>query len=271
MKKGCLIATAIGVVLLLIAAGLVFFVFGLTKPMVEEGEKFLATVGAGSTEAAYGMASATLRSTQSKEEFTKAVSGLGLGGYQSASWSNRTINNDRGVIEGTATTAGGGSVPLKIELIKEDGTWRVLSITGPAAGARSGPIIEDQPAAATPKVPAADDAAAMVLASLADFNAAVQAKSFESFHAGIAKIWQQQTTAEKLLEAFQPLIDAGVNIEPAGKTTPVFKSPPAVNEDGVLVLDGHCPTTPNKVYFTLKYIGEGGAWKLFGVHVNVDE
>ena len=61
MKKGCLIVLAVGVVLSLIGAAVVFFVFRLTAPLVTEGEKFLNTAGNSSLEAAYAMASATLR------------------------------------------------------------------------------------------------------------------------------------------------------------------------------------------------------------------
>jgi hypothetical protein len=267
MKKGCLIVLAVGVVLSLIGAAVVFFVFRLTAPLVTEGEKFLNTAGNGSPEAAYAMASATLRNGQTQEDFARAIQKFGLKGYESASWSNRNISNDRGVLEGTAHTQSGGSVPLTLELIKEGETWKVLSIKGPQPGASSGPIIakEDAPQA----VPSSEEANRMVLASLLAFNEALQAKSFETFHAGISNLWQEQITPAKLLEVFKPFIDAEINLAPIKPLTPVFKSPPAINEDGVLILEGDYPTEPSKVYFTLKYVSENKAWKLIGVNVNV--
>ena len=146
------------VFLLLVVAGVIYFVFRLTAPMTEEGEKFLGKLGSGSTEAAYGMASATLRSSQTEDDFARTVKAYGLDGFESASWSSRNITNDRGTLEGTARTKSGGSVPLTIEMIKEDGTWKVLSIKGPQAGASTGPIIEEEPAAtAKPALPNTGD------------------------------------------------------------------------------------------------------------------
>lgn len=275
MKKGCLIASAVGLFLLLAAGVGVFLVLRLTKPMVDEGERFLAVLGSGSTSAAYGMASSTLRSSQSEEAFAQAVKGFGLDGYQSASWSNRQVQNDRGTLEGTARTKAGGAVPLTLEMIKENGNWKVLSVKGPQAGARTGPVIEkeveDTEAKPALAVPDSAAAAQLALASLMGFNHAVQQKSFTAFHAGISKAWQEEITPEKLLEVFQPFIDAEIDIALIGKLEPVFASPPAANDDGVLVLEGHYPTTPNKVYFKLKYIDEDGVWRLFGINVNVNE
>lgn len=274
MKKGCLIASAIGFVLLMVAAAVIFLVFRLTKPVVDEGERFLAALGGGSPAAAYGMASASLRASQSAEDFERTVKAFGLEGYRSANWSNRKIQNDRGTLEGTVVTKAGGSVPLELELIKEGGGWKVLAIRGPQAGAATHPAIDTEttPAAAPPlAAPGPEVAKPLALATLLAFNQAVQSKSFDSFHANISGAWQRQITAAKLLEIFRPFIDAGIDIEPIRDLEPVFASPPALDEDGVLVIEGHYPTTPNKVYFKLKYLAEGGAWKLLGINVNVNE
>lgn len=267
MKRGCALA---GAVIVLGLAGVIYLVLRLTAPMVEEGEKFLGTLGSGSTEVAYGMASPTLRNSQTLDEFTRTVKAYGLDDFESASWSNRSITNDRGTMEGTAVTKSGGSVPLTMEMIKEDGTWRVLSIKGPQAGASTEPIIaEETNSAPKPALPGADAAAALVLDSLLSFNDAIQTKSFDTFHAGLATLWKNQTTPVELLEKFQSFIDSGVDISPIKELEPVFHSPPALDEDGFLKLDGHYTTTPKKVHFTLRYDFGESAWKLVGIHVNV--
>lgn len=144
MKKGCIIAAIIGVVGLLVLAGVGFLIYmgvsGLTAPMTAEGERFLTALGSGSTGPAYAMTSAAFQQGQTQEEFARTVKGFGLEGFQSASWSNRQINNDRGTLEGTAHCKNGGSVPVTLELIKEGGTWKVLAIKGPQTGASTGPI-----------------------------------------------------------------------------------------------------------------------------------
>jgi len=273
MKKGCIIAAIIGFVALLVLAGIGFLAYlgisGLTAPMAAEGEKFLSTLGSGSAEVAYAMTSATFQQGQTEEEFVRTVKGFGLDGFQSASWSNRKIENDRGTLDGTAHCKSGGSVPLTLEMIKEGGTWKVLSIKGPQTGASTGPIIQNETAA--PPAPTAAAAAKMAMVSLMAFNEAIQAKSFDKFHAGISDLWQKQITPAKLLEVFQPFINAKIDLADIQPLSPVFKSPPAVDSDGVLVLEGEYPTTPNKVTFRLKYVTEDKTWKLLGVKVNVGD
>ena len=265
-----MIAGGVGLVLLLGLAGVFYFVFRLTAPMVEEGEKFLAKLGSGSTGGAYEMASTTLRSSQSKDDFALAVGAYGLDGFDSATWSSRSIVNDRGKLEGTARTKSGGSVPLTLEMIKEDGTWKVLSIKGPQAGASTGTIIGDEPAvSAGPALPDAAAASALTLASLTAFNEAVQTRAFETFHSGLATLWKDQTTPAELLEKFQSYIDSGVDISPIQEMEPVFTSPPALDDDGFLKLDGYYPTEPKKVHFSLLYGSERKDWKLVGITVRV--
>jgi hypothetical protein len=269
MKKGCMIAAGIGLFFLLILVAIVMFVFRLTAPMTEEGEKFLATLGSGSTGAAYAMTSATLQKAQTQEDFTRTVKAYGLDGFQSASWSNRNIKNDRGTLEGTVQCKSGGAVPLTLEMIKEAGTWKVLSIMGPHTGASTGPIIENEDAG--PPAPAKDEAAKLATAALLAFNQAILTKSFDKFHAGISKLWREQTTPDELRGKFQTFIDKEIDIAAIETLNPDFKSAPALNDDGFLVLEGEYPVEPGKVRFKLKFISEAKVWKLVGVNVHVGE
>ncbi|MEO6971646.1 MAG: hypothetical protein ABI217_12220 [Chthoniobacterales bacterium] len=50
--------------------------------------------------------------------------GLGLTDYASVFWSNREIKNDRAHLEGSVTTRAGGTIPLTMELVKENGAWK---------------------------------------------------------------------------------------------------------------------------------------------------
>jgi len=267
LGKGCLIAAVILFVLGLMAAGLGFFIYQTvmkaTAPVVVEGEHFLKVVGEGQSKVAYEMASGTLRAQQTAEEFEKTVARLGLAGFQSATWTNRSIKNDRGLLEGTAKTASGSSVPITLELIKENGLWRVLAVRSPAAGAQIGE--------APKEVPPMDKVEAMALESMLDFNEAILAKSFDGFHGRISEMWRKQITPAKLREIFEPFIDAEIDLSPIKDKQPVFPTAPAINEQGVLVVQGNYPTEPKKAYFVLKYIQESGAWKLIGIQVDVDD
>ncbi len=119
------------------------------------------------------------------------------------------------------------------------------------------------------KVPGDQELKTLTRDSLLAFNKAVAAKDFTGFLGQVSSVWQKQVTAKKLAEVFQTFIDKQIDIGFVAKGEPEFDKAPEINSDGVLVLEGHYPTTPDNVQFKLKYINEKGAWKLFGISVDV--
>jgi hypothetical protein len=122
--------------------------------------------------------------------------------------------------------------------------------------------------AATPKVPSETELKSMTLDTLLTFNKGVQAKDFTGFYKEIAKVWQEQTSPEKLKGIFQDFIDKELDIAPIKKLEPVFNKPAEINSDGVLVINGYYPTTPKRVVFRLQYLQEGSDWKLVGIKLD---
>lgn len=108
----------------------------------------------------------------------------------------------------------------------------------------------------------------MTLETLLTFNKGVQAKDFTGFYKDIAKLWQEQTTPEKLQGLFQDFIDKELDISPIKKLEPVFNKPAEINSDDVLVVNGYYPTTPKRVVFKLQYLQEQGDWKLVGIKLD---
>jgi hypothetical protein len=260
MKKGCLIALAAGLALVVI---IILLAFGLTRGAVKAGDEFLGLIGSGKVAAAYEKASATLKSQQTEESFEQAVKNLGLTDFASASWSSRETKNDRAHLEGSVKTRAGGKIPLTMELVKESGTWKVIYLSGPQAG-----ISVEQ---GGKQLPSDEKSKALALDSLLAFNKAVQDKSFVGFHQQISRRWQEQITPDKLKEVFNQFIETHLDISPIKEVQPVLSAAPEINSDGILVLEGYYPTHPTKVYFRLKYIYEHPAWKLFGIQVNVNQ
>jgi hypothetical protein len=96
----------------------------------------------------------------------------------------------------------------------------------------------------------------------------VQEKSFAKFHEErLSPQFRKQFPLEKFTATFQVFIDKGYDISNIAKSEPVFDIPPAIDSDGLLVLNGHYPTRPNKVTFKLTYVYESSAWKLMGINV----
>lgn len=260
MKKGCLIAIAGALGLIII---LIVLAFSLTRGAVRSAEDFLGLIGNGKISAAYESASATLKSQQSLGSFTQSVKGLGLTDYASASWSSRETKNDRAHLEGSVKTRAGGKIPLNMDLVNESGTWKVLYLSAPQSGVaaeRTGR-----------QLPPDEKSKALIQDTLLDFNQAIQDKSFDGFHTTISRAWQEQITADKLKEVFQQFMDKNLDISAIKRVDPVLSDPPEINSDGLLILKGYYPTRPFKVNFQLKYIYEHPAWKLFGLNVNVKE
>lgn len=258
MKKGCLFGA--GVVVALIA-GIVFLALGLTAGAVNEADRFLAMLGEGKTREAYLSASETFRSGQSEESFSIAVKELGLNEFASASWSSRSVENNLATLEGTVTKRQGDTNRLTVNLIKEAGEWKVLALSGPSAGATTeGDALS---------VPPDNRLRQLSDQTLRDLIAALQAKDCNAFHATISRLWQQQVTAEELLDLLQPLIDRQVDLTEVNEVAPVFDNPPVINDERLLVLAGYYPGNSSRTVFRWKYTYEHPDWKLMGFQMSV--
>jgi hypothetical protein len=265
MKKHWIIGCGVVVVLGLgsaagLAVALVGGVFALTKPVVESSEQFLAQCGQGKFGDAYASAGGDVRGRLDEAAFTEAAKALGLADFASVSWHNRQIENHSGLAEGTVTTKTGGTKPVTVRLVRENGRWAVV-------GVRFGGVelISDK---ATAKVPPAAELQRMAADALTRFNDAVRAKDFTAFHGTVAEDWKKETTPDQIQAAFQAFIDRDIDIGSIRTVQPRFNPPASVNDNGVLVLAGHYPT-PDPVRFQLKYVRDGGDWKLLGISVKV--
>lgn len=123
--------------------------------------------------------------------------------------------------------------------------------------------------AQSPKVPPQRELKALTRESMLAFDRAIQAKDFTSFHKHISQLWREQITPAKLKSIFETFIEQEIDLAAIAPVEPVFDEAPAIDDDGVLVLQGHYPTAPSVVQFRLKYVNEKSAWKLVGIKVDV--
>jgi hypothetical protein len=120
------------------------------------------------------------------------------------------------------------------------------------------------------EVPAEAEAQDIARTSLLDFNSALQSADFTTFHGNISRVWQRQTTPEKLKTLFQSFIDGKANISQISSLEAKFSPAPSIERtQGVktLVLNGEYATTSIPTTFELKYIAEGKNWKLIAIKV----
>ncbi|HEX8281561.1 MAG TPA: hypothetical protein VF551_09295, partial [Chthoniobacterales bacterium] len=164
------------------------------------------------------------------------------------------------VLEGTYPTSP-SKVLFRLKYVYEKPAWKLLGIK-----------LDVKPAGAEEvKLPSETEIKALVRDSLLRFNEAVQAKSFVGFHKQVAALWQKQITPEKLQSLFQVFIEQKADISPVAKLEPTFVNPPAIDEDGLLQVEGFYPTKPNRVRFKLGYLFETPEWRLIKINVKVSE
>src|SRR5436190_8654622 len=119
-----------------------------------------------------------------------------------------------------------------------------------------------------PPLPKDKELKTLVLDTLVAFNKAVQEKNFARFHEErLSSEMRKQYSLEKFTENFQEFVDKGYDISNVAESELVFDTPPAMDSDGVLLLQGYYPTKTNKVTFKLKFINESSGWKIVGINV----
>jgi hypothetical protein len=136
MKKGWVIGCSVaGVLGAALCGGVAFLIYSLvngiivmTQPLVDASNGFLDLVGQGKTAEAYASTSSGFRAQQDLATFTADVQNLGITDYASASWSSRNINNNNGTLEGTVKSKKGTTTPATIQLVFEEGTWKVAAV-----------------------------------------------------------------------------------------------------------------------------------------------
>jgi opacity protein-like surface antigen len=108
---------------------------------------------------------------------------------------------------------------------------------------------------------------------LLDWNKAMQKGDFSAFYKNdCGKVWQEDTTAEKLKETFTKQF-GGQKIDFSGsikEMEPNFEPEPAIAKVGdfdVLTVHGYYDTKPNRFSFRLKLVQEDEAWKLVGLNI----
>jgi len=255
----------LGLVILIVVV--LALVMVMTAGMTETAESFFKSVAAKQYDKAYSYLSEDFTRSISKEELIAYMKRTGLENYRDVSWGNRSIEGKRGEIEGTVETRSGGAIPVTVKCIKKsDGSWRIYAINKPASGIVQKETTEPDTLL---KAPNAEEAMQLVKETMRHFAHAVNRKDMTDLHAYAAAVFQKQVSVEKLNNAFKSFMEMQVDFTVLDKMNPHLDSQPKVKEDGTLILEGTYPTTPNKVYFVLKYMRGKAVWKLVGINVEI--
>jgi hypothetical protein len=244
---------------LVVFAGLFALVWRLTAALADTADHFFLALSAGDLDKARGYLAEDFRAATSEADLRNFVERSALMNYESASWTSRRIENASGWLAGNIKTASGGSIPMEISLVHENGGWKILSLRKPEAGILSQEGL--QPPAAAEQLRITRDATA----KLAD---AITRRDFNEFHGAISALWRKQVTVAQLVEAFRSFTDQQADLSMLKGMDARIQSA-AFGDDGAFEIAGSYPTKPNTVVFRYRYVYEGVDWKLIGVNLEM--
>ena len=129
------------VVFIAFVALIIGCVFSMGAPVMKSGEQFLTQLSSGQVDQAYESAAIQFKQTVSRDQFDQFLAGYPvMTKVKSASFNSFNIeNNNFGTISGTITATDGQVSPITMQLVNENGGWKVLNmdLNPPAANTES--------------------------------------------------------------------------------------------------------------------------------------
>jgi hypothetical protein len=248
---------------------------------------FFAAVENGDTRAAYDSSAFGFQAAQTYEAFLSNAQALGLIHGKPPVWTHRQISATEARFRATVINKAGDPIDLNVVLTPDGAAWKLFSLDTNAPIDDSG---TEDPFTLVGKgtgfndvyhqpIPQPDQLVALVHDTMSRFNNAIQKADFQDFYNSVAQQWKDGNrdtgepangvTATMLKDHFQPFIDKKVDLSELASLTPVFDSPPLINPDGLLELDGHFSAKEFRANFSLEYVYELPRWKLFGININL--
>lgn len=212
------------------------------------------------------VAAANLRTTRfrdavSQDAFERFLAESKIGMYAGGSWSGWKIENGVGTVDGEFRTATGEIRPLRLNMFKEDGQWRIDAIQVLRAD-----VDRDSPAAV---LPTPIEAVALIRDATGLFARGVSAGDFTELRNASSPELKAQFSVAELDAQFQAFVDNRINLLPLDEVAPNLSAEPAVDPDGVLRVVGYYPVAGGRVEFDYKFVYRYVGWRLISINVNV--
>jgi len=120
-------------------------------------------------------------------------------------------------------------------------------------------------APAEDRLPEPAEQVALIRATVHELGVARNSGDFKQFWAKAAVRWQKQITPVQLHQTFggPPLEGDLTSLDPIAPTV----QGTTVLEDGLLVIPARYDLGEERLYVRGRYVREGGAWKLMGLHL----
>ncbi|MDC7221332.1 MAG: hypothetical protein PQJ59_15455 [Spirochaetales bacterium] len=238
--------------------------FSLKSQVVQITDSFFAAAQEGNWEEATSHLSEDFKASTETSELEDYLSKEGFLDFKEGQWPSRSASGGQKALSGSITTHSGRVIPLTINFIKEGNDWKIYSLEKPSSG-----LTETTDETQSHPLPSGAEQMELVREAMHQFALAVNDQSMAQFHSYISHVWQQQFTIEDLDNSYGSLYNIGLDLTVIDNMEPLITTVPTITEEGVLVLTGHFPSQPNKVYFTQKFFYEGIGWKLLGFNISI--
>ncbi len=256
MKK---LGKVIGVLLVFVAIVLAI-AFYATSGVVEQADVFFASLRGEEGPKVGSLLSEEFRRDVKPEVFNGIIGRFGLSKVTSVSWSNRSVENSLGVLNGKATIEDGRIIPLELKFIKKEDGWKLLGINVERPG-----VIDD------PKklsVPEDDVLIKLSKNTMSSFAEAVKTQDFNQFYETISNTWKLTSTPSFFKKAFKPLLEKNYDLTLLNNHELKLLQPGEIDSNGLLNIKGNFPSAGTEdVKYRFSYINEYNKWKLTGLHV----
>ncbi len=283
MKK-ILIVIGVLVVIAGVALGIVWYATGGARQAVDQ---FFTQIKAGDLQGAYQGTAKEFQAQTSYNQFTAFLENFSLKNYQGASWGSMSVQTGgTGQLEGNINTQGGGVVPIQIDLVKENGAWKIFNLSPKTGGLTPSASTSQTQAGLSAlqagAIPSQEEVARLVQDTMILFADAVkngqesyaannwlehEQTDFAAFYNAVAEVWKTQTGSGELRTTFSDFITKNIDIGWIKAIPPALTAVPALNQDNVLVVKGEYNSEAMSIPFELGYYFETPAWKLVQIEV----
>ena len=246
-------------------AAIVGLVFYLTSGMTGAADKFFETARSGDAESVYALTSAELRNTTSAEQLAAFIELNRFDHVAQTSWSARSIDGGVGRVEGSVTLDDGGVVPLTMQLVKENGRWKISFIELREAGLRGGA----GPATGLPsegEILGAVDFHTGLFLSAAQRVGLAQQSRLEYFQ----EFWIDGVTMDQLERLVADMRGEQAAAEALSFAQPVVEQTLPL-EGGGFQVDGYFEAAPWRYDYRYAFARDGERWKLASFEYELSE
>lgn len=241
-----------------------------TAPPAQAADKFFTAILSDDTTGAYGLASSPFLEGQSQNRFIQELAALKPVQIELEPWEDRVLErNGFSSLNGILRTESGEIVPIVVQMLNEDGEWKVLAMTDHIR-------MPVGPGLWFKQVPVESEIRRIVKESLLVLNVAVQTDDFGQFSSILPRALRVPSRMSEIGLSFDELVERRVDYSDIIDLEPVFAEPPYLFERRVcspfgggcsiigfeLVVTGSYPRDAGQLEFRLMYQYQHPDWVL---------